>query len=135
MAQSNLLLSEIADGPYMNPCHLRYFQYRLLEWRNRLNASLVSVDKTIHSALETSPDWIDTASAQTQAELTRVNGQRAVAMIREIDAALQRLQEGNYGFCIETGDEIGLKRLKAMPTAQFSVLIQEEKEHRRRLGR
>lgn len=135
MAQSSSLLPEIVNGPYMNPCQLQYFQSRLLEWRKRLSASLDSVDKTIHSALETSPDWVDTASAQTQAELIRVNQRRAVAMIREVDAALERIQDGNYGFCIETGDEIGIKRLNALPTAQFSVMIQEEQEQRRKLGR
>lgn len=135
MAQSNTRQSGVANGPYMNSRQLQYFQDKLLGWRKRLHASLNSVEQTVHSATENSPDWIDTASAQSQAELVQLNRQRAVAILREIDAALKRIQDGSYGFCIETGDEIGIKRLLAMPTAQFSVVVQEEKEQRRRVIR
>jgi DnaK suppressor protein len=135
MAQSNPRQSGIANGPYMSSRQLQYFQDKLLGWRKRLHATLNSVEEKVLSAAETSPDWIDTASAQTQAELMRVSQQRAVTMIREIDAALERIQDGSYGFCIETGDEIGIKRLLAIPTAQFSVVVQEEKEQRRRVIR
>jgi DnaK suppressor protein len=135
MAQSNPRQSGIANEPYMSSRQLQYFQDKLLGWRKRLHATLNSVEEKVLSAAETSPDWIDTASAQTQAELMRVSQQRAVTMIREIDAALERIQDGSYGFCIETGDEIGIKRLLAIPTAQFSVVVQEEKEQRRRVIR
>lgn len=135
MAQSSTQLSWLANQPYMNSSQLLFFRDRLLAWRKRMNANLVAATLADGSTAETSPDWIDAASAQTQAELIQVNRERVVAMTREIDAALERIRDGRYGYCIETGEEIGLRRLLAMPTAQFTVVVQEQQEQRKRHNR
>jgi DnaK suppressor protein len=122
----------LEDQPYMNPQQKQYFKNKLLRWRSELCASLNLV---VHPALieeDKSADWIDSASLQTQVELNWANRERALRVIKEIDAALARIREGTYGFCIETGEEIGIKRLIALPIAQLSVAAQEKQELRRR---
>jgi DnaK suppressor protein len=104
----------------------------LLQWRKEVAAKISATLQNEQDAAEASPDWIDVASRHTQSETTRVNREHSIGIIREIDAALQRIRLGTYGFCIDTGEEIGLKRLNAMPIARYSIFAQEEREQRRK---
>ena len=121
-------------GAYMSQEQLDFFEARLLHWRRDLCRLL---DRNAKPAqLETRlPDWIDAAALNSQLELSFANRERAWHFIREIDAALARIKDGSYGFCCESGEEIGLKRLAVMPTARFSVTAQQELELRGRLYR
>ena len=114
---------------YMCAKHLSYFKKKLTEWK----ADLV---KTNNEALynssmddnSTSADIVDQASSYTEknVEMRAIN--RQIKLISKIDSALKRIQDGTYGFCDETGDPIGLKRLMARPVATLSIAAQEKHE-------
>ena len=114
---------------YMCAKHLAFFKKKLMDWK----ADLV---KTNNEALynssmddnSTSADIVDQASSYTEknVEMRAIN--RQIKLISKIDAALKRIQDGTYGFCDETGDPIGLKRLMARPVATLSIEAQEKHE-------
>ena len=114
---------------YMCAKHLAYFKKKLTEWK----ADLV---KTNNEALynssmddnSTSADIIDQASSYTEknVEMRAIN--RQIKLISKIDSALKRIQNGTYGFCEDTGEPIGLKRLMARPVATLSIAAQEKHE-------
>jgi DnaK suppressor protein len=81
---------------------------------------------------ESLPDWIDSASLSTQVALTWADRERSLDLIRQIDAALERIASGTYGYCRESGEEIGIERLMALPTAQYCVETQRDLERRKR---
>ena len=109
--------------------HLAYFKKKLTEWK----ADLV---KTNNEALynssmddnSTSADMVDQASSYTEknVEMRAIN--RQIKLISKIDSALKRIQNGTYGFCEDTGEPIGLKRLMARPVATLSIAAQEKHE-------
>ncbi len=112
---------------------LRYFKERLLLWRTELCDKIRwNGDSLPDQGLS---DWLDVAAVNAQVELSMVERQRSWQLIRQIDAALERIADGTYGFCSESGAEIGIKRLKALPTAQYSVDIQNDIEQRKRRWR
>ena len=112
---------------YMCTKHLAYFKQKLTDWK----ADLV---KTNNEALynssmddnSTSADIVDQASSYTEknVEMRAIN--RQIKLISKIDSALKRIKDGTYGFCQETGDPIGLKRLMARPVATLSIAAQEK---------
>ena len=114
---------------YMCAKHLAFFKKKLMDWK----ADLV---KTNNEALynssmddnSTSADIVDQASSYTEknVEMRAIN--RQIKLISKIDSALKRIQDGTYGFCEETGDPIGLKRLMARPVATLSIAAQEKHE-------
>ena len=114
---------------YMCAKHLAYFKKKLTEWK----ADLV---KTNNEALynssmddnSTSADIVDQASSYTEknVEMRAIN--RQIKLISKIDGALKKIQDGTYGFCEETGEPIGLKRLMARPVATLSIAAQEKHE-------
>ena len=114
---------------YMCAKHLAFFKKKLTDWK----ADLV---KTNNEALynssmddnSTSADIVDQASSYTEknVEMRAIN--RQIKLISKIDSALKRIQDGTYGFCDETGDPIGLKRLMARPVATLSIAAQEKHE-------
>ena len=114
---------------YMCAKHLAFFKQKLTDWK----ADLV---KTNNEALynssmddnSTSADIVDQASSYTEknVEMRAIN--RQIKLISKIDSALKRIQDGTYGFCDETGDPIGLKRLMARPVATLSIAAQEKHE-------
>lgn len=124
----------LKDQDYMNADQLQYFRQRLQAWRQELNKSLqhhshpLAVDTRV-------PDWLDSAALRTEQDLGHVKRQRVVQTLREIEAALLRIDSGDYGYCYLSGEEIGLERLVALPIACFSVASQEELEQRRRTHR
>ena len=114
---------------YMCAKHLAFFKKKLLDWKNELKKS--SSEALYNSSLDdnsTSADLVDQASSYTEknVELRAIN--RQIKLISKIDSALKRIQNGTYGFCIETGEPIGLKRLMARPVATLCIAAQEKHE-------
>ena len=114
---------------YMCAKHLAFFKKKLLEWKTDLKRS--SNEALFNSSLDdnsTSADIVDQASSYTEknVEMRAIN--RQIKLISKIDSALKRIQEGTYGFCEETGEPIGIKRLMARPIATLCISAQEKHE-------
>ena len=112
----------------MNPKQLEYFRRKLINWRGEL---LKESEETLESLQEgglQEPDLADRASAEMERALELRTRDRARKLIAKIDAALQRIEDGSYGYCEETGEPIGLKRLEARPVATLSSEAQERHE-------
>ena len=114
---------------YMCAKHLAFFKKKLLDWKNDLKRS--SNDALFNSSLDdnsTSADIVDQASSYTEknVELRAIN--RQIKLISKIDSALKKINDGTYGFCEETGEPIGLKRLMARPVATLCIAAQEKHE-------
>ena len=118
-----------ASEKYMCAKHLVFFKKKLLDWK--IDLKRTSTDALFNSSLDdnsTSADIVDQASSYTEknVEMRAIN--RQIKLISKIDSALKRIQEGTYGFCEETGEPIGLKRLMARPVATLSIAAQEKHE-------
>lgn len=114
--------------PYMNPQQVAYFQQKLVAWREEL---LAESQETINNLKEENwrePDMSDRASLETEAGVELRTRNRYLKLIGKIDAALKRIEDGTYGYCEETGDPIGLKRLEARPIATMTIEAQERHE-------
>ena len=114
---------------YMCAKHKKYFTDELIKWKkdiinaNNLGNLLNSSDDNVSSA-----DMVDQASSYTDKSVEMKALNRSRKLISKINAALQRLKDGTYGFCEETGEQIGLKRLIARPVATLSIEAQEKHE-------
>jgi DnaK suppressor protein len=120
---------------FMNPQHTEYFRLKLLRWRSDL---LRDADDTLASLSEGGiheADITDRASVETDRALELRTRDRARKLINKIDQALQRIENGTYGFCEETGEPIGLRRLEARPIATMSIEAQERHERMERVHR
>lgn len=121
--------------PYMNPRQLEYFRRRLLEWRKALMAQ----EREISAALGQEParpaDPIDQGVQEASRLQDLEERLRHRRLLQQIDAALARIDDGSYGYCLESGEEIGLRRLEALPIATLSVEMQEQLERRERFLR
>ena len=114
---------------YMCPKHLAFFKRKLQDWK--IDLKRTSNEAIYNSSLDdnsTSADIVDQASSYTEknVELRAIN--RQIKLISKIDSALKRIQDGTYGFCEDTGEPIGLKRLIARPVATLSIAAQEKHE-------
>ena len=114
---------------YMCPKHLAFFKKKLQEWKTDLKRT--SNEAIYNSSMDdnsTSADIVDQASSYTEknVELRAINSQ--IKLISKIDSALKRIQDGTYGFCEETGEPIGIKRLIARPVATLCIAAQEKHE-------
>ena len=114
---------------YMCPKHLAFFKKKLQEWKTDLKRT--SNEAIYNSSMDdnsTSADIVDQASSYTEknVELRAIN--RQIKLISKIESALKRIQDGTYGFCEETGEPIGLKRLMARPVATLCIAAQEKHE-------
>ena len=116
----------------MNSQQLEYFRRKLNAWRDELLEE--SEETVVHLQEENwqEPDVIDRASVEADASLELRTRNRYRKLINKIDGALRRIDEGDYGYCEETGDEIGLGRLEARPIATLTVEAQERHERRER---
>jgi DnaK suppressor protein len=116
------------DEAFMSPVQIEYFRQKLLRWRGDLlreaDGTLASLSEGgIHEA-----DITDRASVETDRALELRTRDRARKLIAKIDQALARIESGTYGFCEETGEPIGLRRLEARPIATLSIEAQERHE-------
>ncbi len=124
-----------SDEEYMSPMQLEYFRQKLLNWRAEL---LQESDNTISHLKEENwqeSDINDCATLETDAALELRTRDRYRKLINKIDAALARIADGSYGYCEDTGEEIGISRLEARPIATLTIEAQEkherlEKQHR-----
>jgi DnaK suppressor protein len=120
---------------FMNPLQLEYFRQKLLRWRADLlrdaDGTLASLSEGgIHEA-----DITDRASVETERALELRTRDRARKLISKIDQALARVENGSYGYCEESGEPIGLRRLSARPIATMSLEAQERHEKMERVHR
>ena len=115
---------------YMSKEQLGHFRDILATWKSDL---MREVDRTVtHMKDEAAnfPDPNDRATQEDEFSLELRTRDRERKLIRKIDEALQRIEDGSYGYCLETGEEIGIKRLEARPVATLSLEAQERRERR-----
>ena len=122
------------DEPYMNSSQLAYFQDKLLSWREQLLRESNETLEQLREEDSRETDFLDQGASDTIKALTFRTRDRYRKLIKKIDAALARIRIGTYGYCEETGEEIGIKRLEARPIATLSIEAQEwhERMERRR---
>jgi len=122
--------------PYMNPVMLEYFRRRLLHWKSDI---VKEADEMLHELQHEGglqePDIADRASVETEVALELRARDRQRKLISKIDEALERIERGEYGYCEETGEPIGVRRLEARPVATLSVEAQERHERKERTQR
>lgn len=123
------------DEVFMSERHRTYFRRKLIGWRDELLRESRETLTTLQSENENHPDIADRASSETDRAIELRARDRQRKLISKINAALSRLDDGSYGFCEETGDPIGLRRLDARPIATLSVEAQERHERRERVYR
>ena len=121
------------DEAFMNPKMREYFRRKLIGWRNELLDASTETLLHLQEGGLLAPDIADRASAETDRSLELRTRDRARKLISKIDKALKRVDDGDYGYCDETGEEIGLERLEARPIATLSLDAQERWEHRQKL--
>jgi len=117
---------------YMSKEQTEHFRQILLSWKRDL---MEEVDRTVtHMKDEAAnfPDPNDRATQEEEFSLELRTRDRERKLIRKIDDALKRIEDGTYGYCLETGEEIGIKRLEARPVATLSIEAQERRERRER---
>jgi DnaK suppressor protein len=123
------------DEPFMSPIMKEYFRQKLLRWRTEL---LQESTETLHSLQEgglQEPDIADRASSEAERALELRTRDRERKLIAKIDAALERIQDDSYGYCEETGEPIGVRRLDARPIATLTLEAQERHERLERTQR
>lgn len=113
---------------YMNADQLQYFREKLVKWREELIAESQETIASLKEENWREPDLSDRASLETEAGVELRTRNRYLKLIGKIDAALRRIEDGSYGFCEETGEPIGLKRLEARPIATMTIEAQERHE-------
>ena len=119
---------------YMCEKHKAYFRQKLTEWKNDIiksNSQALYDSDLVDNVF--SPDIVDQASSYTEKSVEMRTVNRQIKLISKIDAALKRLKDGTYGFCEETGEPIGLKRLIARPIATLSITAQEKHEREEKI--
>ncbi len=117
-----------ADEEYMNDMQLEYFRQKLENWKKSIVSQSVDTLEDLRQGGLNQPDEIDRASMETDKSLDLRTKDRIRKLISKIDAALDRIEDGTYGYCEETGEPIGLERLEARPVATLSIEAQERHE-------
>ena len=123
------------DEVFMNERQQNYFRRKLLIWRDELLQESRDTLLALQSDSDNHTDIADRASSETDKAIELRARDRQRKLIAKIDAALIRLDEGDYGYCEETGEPISLKRLKARPIATLSIEAQERHEKREKIYR
>lgn len=113
---------------YMNKNQLQYFRQKLSTWREELIAESQETINNLKEENWQEPDLSDRASLETEAGVELRTRNRYLKLIGKIDLALRRIEDGSYGYCEETGDPIGIKRLEARPIATMTIEAQERHE-------
>jgi len=123
------------DEEFMNPQQLAYFKQKLTDWKGQLLQESVETIHHLQQDTNVESDILDLASNETDRALELRARDRARKLISKIDEALHRIEDGSYGYCEETGDPIGIRRLEARPIATFTVEAQERHEKKERVYR
>jgi DnaK suppressor protein len=123
------------DEPFMNPVQQEYFRRKLMIWREDLLQESSATLQHLQEESSNAPDIADRASMEAERSVELRTRDRARKLINKIDEALSRLDDGSYGYCIETEEPIGIGRLDARPIATLSLEAQERHERMERTYR
>ncbi len=123
------------DEPFMNERQTEYFRRKLLDWKHSILEDTSTTIEGMQDATRNIPDIADRASEETDRALELRTRDRQRKLIAKIDSALRRIDEGEYGYCEDTGEPISLKRLDARPIATLSLEAQERHERREKVHR
>ncbi|WP_026989029.1 RNA polymerase-binding protein DksA [Fodinicurvata sediminis] len=123
------------DESFMNPQMREYFRLKLLQWKAELLKESGETINHMQSESLAEPDVADRASLESDRSLELRTRDRERKLITKIDAALQRIEDGSYGYCEETGEPIAIRRLEARPIATLSLEAQERHERLERTQR
>jgi DnaK suppressor protein len=123
------------EEPFMNDRQREYFRRKLVTWKEEILRESRETLAALQSENENHPDFADRASSETDRAIELRARDRQRKLIAKINSALERIDDGSYGYCEETGDPISLKRLDARPIATLSVEAQERHERRERVYR
>lgn len=121
--------------PFMNERHRLYFRNKLLAWKEEIVRQNRETLQVLHEDSSQHADLADRATSEADRALELRARDRQRKLIAKIDAAIARIEEGSYGYCEETGEPIGLKRLEARPIATLSLEAQERHERREKVFR
>ena len=124
-----------ADEPFMNPRQLEYFREKLLGWKDAIYREAAGTLSQLQSESLREADLTDRASSETDWSIELRTRDRQRKLIAKIDAALRRIDEGEYGYCEVTGEPISLARLEARPIATMTVEAQERHERQEKVSR
>jgi RNA polymerase-binding transcription factor len=123
------------DEPFMNERQKEYFRRKLLDWKQDIIRESQGTLNNLQEDDNHLPDISDRASSETEKALELRTRDRQRKLISKIDAALRRIENGDYGYCEETGESIGIRRLDARPIATLSLEAQERHEREERAHR
>jgi DnaK suppressor protein len=123
------------DEEFMNPLQVEYFRQKLMRWRSELLADSAETLRSLQEESLLKPDLTDRASLETERSIELRTRDRERKLISKIDSALARLDSGTYGYCEETDEPIGIRRLEARPIATLSIEAQERHERMERTHR
>ncbi|MDF3033668.1 MAG: molecular chaperone DnaK [Alphaproteobacteria bacterium] len=123
------------DEPFMSSQQIDYFRHKLMSWRSQLLQESSETITHLQEEAQAESDLIDCAANETDRTIELRARDRGWKLINKIEDALRRIEEGSYGYCDETGEPIGVKRLEARPIATLSLEAQERHERRERLQR
>ncbi|MCZ2328198.1 RNA polymerase-binding protein DksA [Bartonella sp. F02] len=123
------------DEPFMNERQKAYFRAKLISWKNDILKEARETLENLQEENISQPDLTDRASCETDRTIELRARDRQRKLISKIDAALERIDNGTYGFCEETGEPISIRRLEARPIAVLSLEAQERHERRERVYR
>ena len=121
--------------PFMNERQREYFRRKLIAWRESILAESRDTLAVLQHESENHPDIADRASSETDRAMELRARDRQRKLISKIESALARIEDGSYGYCVETGEPISLRRLDARPIATLSVEAQERHERREKIYR
>ena len=123
------------DDEYMSPQQLNYFRVLLLEWKKSILSAAENTLQLLQDGPIREPDLNDRASSETDWGIELRTRDRQRKLIAKIDAALRRIDDGEYGWCEVTGEPIGINRLIARPIATMTVEAQQAHERREKISR
>jgi DnaK suppressor protein len=118
-----------SDEEYMGPYQLEYFRQRLLQWKGDLIEESKQTIENLKEEVRDVGDEAERATRETENSLELRTRDRYRKLINKIDSTLKRIDDGSYGYCVDTGDEIGLERMEARLTAERTLDAQERWEH------
>ncbi|MBC7431465.1 MAG: RNA polymerase-binding protein DksA [Rubritepida sp.] len=125
----------IEDEDFMNTQQMEYFRQKLLRWQRELLREAGETLSSLSAGGISEADMTDRASVETDRALELRTRDRARKLISKIDQAVERIENGSYGYCEETGEPIGLRRLEARPIATLTIEAQERHERMERVHR
>ena len=138
MKQDNVFSEDyrpVEGEPFMNDRQLKYFKRKLVTWKTDLMSDSRETIEGLQDNTRNIPDIADRASEETDRALELRTRDRQRKLVSKIDAALRRIDEGEYGYCEMTGEPISLRRLDARPIATMTLEAQERHERKEKVHR